>query len=82
MNLTKIFDRRNSRSVKMLMRGAAASGIHSFQYRSFTSAEAPSMSKITIGHNVPKQMKFMEHNPDVGPTSLHTQVCEVPAYNP
>ena len=45
--------------------------------RSFSSA----FPKIAVGHNVPKQMYFMSHNPTIGPSSLKKETCNLPEYD-
>ena len=40
-----------------------------------------SAAKLRVGHNIPKTMKFMRHDPSIGPESLSVAVGDVPEYN-
>ena len=41
-----------------------------------------SAAKLRVGHNIPKTMKYMRHDPNIGPESLSVAVGDVPEYDP
>ena len=40
-----------------------------------------SSSTLEVGHNVPSRMKYMAHDPVVGPKSLTVEEGDTPDYN-
>ena len=52
-----------------------------YKKRNFGAQVKRSPSSLEVGHNVPERMKYMAHDPNVGPSSLAIQEGETPTYN-